>query len=89
MQDNEKIYRIELTNEEYEFLEHLKQKYYNKLNNMTLNEQLQYFQEHYCLEKNFNIKKEINGTVYQVNTYFDENSEESILEKFFRLIKKS
>ena len=89
MQDNERIYRIELTNEEYEFLEHLKQKYYNKLNNMTLNEQLQYFQEHYCLEKNLNIEKEINGTVYQVNTFFDKNSSESILQKFFRLTKNN
>ena len=31
MQDSEKIYRIELTNEEYEFLENLKTEFCNKL----------------------------------------------------------
>ena len=35
------------------------------------------------------LEKEINGTIYKVNTYFDENAEESILNKFFRLTKKS
>ena len=46
---------------------------------MTLEERLQYFKEHYCLEQNLNIEKEINGTIYKVNTHFDENAEESIL----------
>ena len=34
MQDNEKIYRIELTNEEYEFLENLNNEFCNKLYKM-------------------------------------------------------
>ena len=88
MQDNEKIYRIELSNEEYAYVENLKQEYYKKLENMTKDERLQYFRDNIAIENKLNFEKEINGTVYKVNTYFDENAEESILNKFFRLTKK-
>ncbi len=89
MQDNEKIYRIELSNEEYEYVENLKQEYYKKLENMTKDERLQYFRDNIAIENKLNFEKEINGTVYKVNTYFDENAEESILAKIFRLTKRS
>ncbi len=89
MQDNEKIYRIELSNEEYAYVENLKQEYYKKLENMTEDERLQYFRDNIAIENKLNFEKEINGTVYKVNTYFDENAEESILAKIFRLTKKS
>ena len=36
--NNEKIYRIELTNEEYEFLENLKNELYHKLSKMNKEE---------------------------------------------------
>ena len=35
MQDSEKIYRIELTNEEYKFLQNLKTEFCNKLSKMN------------------------------------------------------
>ena len=75
-------------NEEYEYVENLKQEYYKKLENMTEDERLQYFRDNIAIENKLNFEKEINGTVYKVNTYFDENAEESILNKFFRLTKK-
>ena len=89
MNDNNEKYRIELSNEEYEYVEKLKQEYYKKLENMTEDERLQYFRDNIAIENKLNFEKEINGTVYKVNTYFDENAEESILNKFFRLTKKS
>ena len=85
MDDNNEKYRIELSNEEYEYVENLKQEYYKKLENMTEDERLQYFRDNIAIENKLNFEKEINGTVYKVNTYFDENAEESILNKFFRL----
>ncbi len=88
MQDNEKIYKIELTDEEYEYVENLKKEYYKKLSKMTKEERLQYFRDNYCNEQKLNFEKEINGTIYKVNTHFDTNAEESILNKFFRLTKK-
>ena len=89
MQDNEKIYRIELPDEEYAYVENLKQEYYKKLENMTKDERLQYFRDNIAIENKLNFEKKINGTVYKVNTYFDENAEESILAKIFRLTKRS
>lgn len=89
MNDNNETYRIELSNEEYEYVEKLKQEYYKKLENMTKDERLQYFRDNIAIENKLNFEKEINGTIYKVNTYFDENAEESILNKFFRLTKKS
>ena len=88
MNDNNEKYRIELSNEEYEYVEKIKQEYYKKLENMTKDKRLQYFRDNIAIENNLNIEKEINGTIYKVNTYFDENAEESILNKFFRLTKK-
>ena len=89
MNDNNEKYRIELSNEEYEYVENLKQEYYKKLENMTKDERLQYFRDNIAIENKLNFEKEINGTVYKVNTYFDENAEESILNKIFRPTKKS
>lgn len=88
MNDNNEKYRIELSNEEYEYVEKLKQEYYKKLENMTKDERLQYFRDNIAIENKLNFEKEINGTIYKVNTYFDKNAEESILNKFFRLTKK-
>ena len=79
MNDNNEKYRIELSNEEYKYVEKLKQEYYKKLENMTKNERLQYFRDNIAIENKLNFEKEINGTIYKVNTYFDENAEESIL----------
>lgn len=88
MNDNNEKYRIELSNAEYEYVEKLNQEYYKKLENMTKDERLQYFRDNIAIENKLNFEKEINGTIYKVNTYFDENAEESILNKFFRLTKK-
>ena len=87
MQDNI-VYKLELTNKEYEFIENLRNELYDKLSKMSESELKEYF-ENLCIEQNLNFEKEINGTIYKVNTYFDENTEESILNKFFRLTKKS
>ena len=87
MQDNEKIYRIELTNEEYEFLENLKNELYHKLSKMNKEELIEYFKS-LCLEENLNFEKQINGKTYKVNTYFNENSEYTILQILFEILRK-
>lgn len=89
MQDNENVYILKLTDEQYEFLEQLRNEYIEKLSRMTLEKRLQYFKEHYCLEQKLNIEKEINGTIYKVNAYFNGQANESVLSTIFRLTKKS
>ena len=76
MQDNI-VYKLELTDKEFNYIEKAKQEYYSKLSKMTKEERLQYFKEHYCLEQNLNIEKEINGTMYKVNAYFNGQADES------------
>ena len=87
MQDSEKIYRIELTNEEYEFIENLKNEFCNKLSKMTKEEITEYLKIFYT-EQNLNFEKEIKGTVYKVNTYFNKDSEHTILTSFFEIFQK-
>ena len=87
MQDNEKIYRIELTNEEYDFLENLKNEFCDKLSKMTKEELIEYFKSLYP-EKNLNFEKQINGKIYKVNTYFNEDSEYTILQILFEILRK-
>ena len=88
MQDNI-VYKLELTGEEYKHIEKAKQEYYSKLSKMSKEERLQYFRDKILIENNLNFEKEINGTIYKVNTYFNDDSQESILQKVERMIKKS
>ena len=74
MQDNNTIYKLELTDKEYEYLDNIKNELYNKLSKMSEDELRNYLKK-ICIEENLNFEKEIKGTVYKVNTYFDKNSE--------------
>lgn len=86
MQDNI-VYRLELTNEEYRILENLQKELYNKFSKMNKDEIKKYL-ENLCIESNLNFEKEINGTVYKVNTYFSKDSEYTILQDLFRIFRK-
>ena len=88
MQDNI-VYKLELTDKEFNYIEKAKQEYYSKLSKMTKEERLQYFRNKILIENNLNFEKEINGTIYKVNAYFNDDSQESILQKIERMIKKS
>lgn len=86
MQDNI-VYRLELTDKEYEFIENLRDELYDKLSKMTENELREYF-ENLCIEQNLNFEKEIKGTVYKVNTYFSKDSEYTILQELCKIFRK-
>ena len=87
MQDNNTIYKLELTDKEYEYLENIKNELYNKLSKMSEDELKDYL-KNLCIEPNLNFEKEIKGSVYKVNTYFNKNSEHTILTRFFEIFKK-
>ena len=86
MQDNI-VYRLELTDEEYEFIENLRNELYDKLSKMNKDELREYF-ENLCIEQNLNFEKEIKGTVYKIKTYFSKDSEYTILQDLFRIFGK-
>ena len=81
------VYRLELTDKEYEFIENLRKELYDKLSKMSKDELRQYI-ENLCIEQNLNFEKEIKGTVYKVNTYFSKDSEYTILQDLFRIFGK-
>ena len=85
--NNEKIYRIELSNEEYEFLESLRNELKHKLSKMSKKELIEYFKS-LCPEENLNFEKQINDKTYKVNTYFNEKSEYTILQILFEILRK-
>ena len=87
MQDNNTIYKLELTDKEYEYLDNIKNELYNKLSKMSEDE-LRNYLKNLCIEENLNIEKEIKGTVYKVNTYFSKDSEYTILQDLFRIFRK-
>ena len=85
--NNEKICRIELTNEEYEFIENLRNELYHKLSKMNKEELIEYFKSLFP-EEDLNFEKQINGKTYKVNTYFNEDSEYTILQILFEILRK-
>ena len=86
MQDNI-VYRLELTDKEYEFIENLRDELYGKLSKMSESELREFF-ENLCIEQHLNFEKEIKGTVYKVNTYFNKESEYTVLQDLFRIFGK-
>lgn len=86
MQDNI-VYRLELTNKEYEFIENLRNELYDKFSKMSESKLREYF-KNLCIEQNMNFEKEIKGTVYEVNTYFNKDSKYTILQDLFRIFRK-
>lgn len=80
------IHNIELTQSEFELLNQIKFETYAKLSAMTREQRLEWF-AHYPHPINF--QKEINGTVYTVNTHFNNSANETIIEKAERIILKN
>ena len=87
MQDNEIIYKIKCTQEKKEYIENIRNGLYNKLSKMNNEELLDYIKT-LCPEQELNFEKQIKGTTYKVNTYFNENSKYTILQSLFEIFKK-
>ena len=79
------INNIELTKIEYDLLNEIRDKTFAKLSVMTREQRLEWF-AHYPHPIHF--QKEIKGTVYTVNTHFNDSANETIIEKAERIIFK-
>ena len=87
MQDNNKIVITGLTDEEYEFIQNIRKENAERLSKMNKEELLDYIKT-LCPEQDLNFEKEIKGTVYKVNTYFNKDAEHTILTRFFEIFQK-
>lgn len=78
--------QLVLTEKERKIVRKAVDDFFAKLDTMTKDERMAYFKE-MCPEKYLNFEKEINGKVYQVNTFFNEDSKEAILKQILRIIR--
>ena len=78
--------RIGLTEKEIILINNSVDEFMLKLDNMTKDERLVYFKE-MCPENNLNFEKEINGKVYEVNAYFNNESNLSILNQLYTIME--
>ena len=78
--------RIELTKKEIDLINSSVDEFMLKLDTMTKDERLAYFKE-MCPENNLNFEKEINGKVYEVNAYFNNESNLSILNQIYTIME--
>lgn len=78
--------RIELTEKEISLINNSVNEFMQKLDTMTKDERLAYFKE-MCPENNLNFEKEINGKVYEVNAYFNNEANLSILNQIYTIME--
>lgn len=78
--------KIELTEKEIDFIKKSVDDFLEKLDTMTKDERMAYFKE-MCPENNLNFEKQINGNVYKVNTYFNGESNQTILNQIYTIIE--
>ena len=78
--------RIELTEKEISLINNSVDEFMLKLDTMTKDERLAYFKE-MCPENNLNFEKEINGKVYEINAYFNNESNLFILNQIYTIMK--
>ena len=79
--------KIELTEKEIDLIKNSVDDFIEKLDTMTKDERMAYFKE-MCPENNLNFEKEINGKVYEVNAYFNNESNLSILNQIYTIMEK-
>ena len=78
--------RIELTEKEIDLINNSVDDFILKLDTMTKDERLAYFKE-MCPENNLNFEKEINGKIYKVNSYFNGESNLTILNQIYTIME--
>ena len=80
--------RIELTEKEINLVKKSVDDFIKELDTMTKDERLAYFKT-MCPESSLNFEKEINGKIYKVNTYFNRESEQTILNQIYTIIENN
>ena len=78
--------KIELTEKEIDLIKKSVDDFIEKLDTMTKDERMAYFKE-MCPENNLNFEKDINGKIYRVNTYFNRESNLTILNQIYTIME--
>lgn len=83
-----KVIKLELNKKEYNFLTGLLNKQIEKLCQMTSDERMDWYNNALYREP-INFTKQIDNTVYTVNTHFSNTANESVNEKIVRILEQS
>ncbi len=83
-----KVIKLELNKKEYNFLTGLLNEQIEKLCQMTSDERMDWYNNS-LFSKPINFTKQIDNTVYTVNTHFSNTANESVNEKIVRILEQS
>lgn len=82
-----KVIKLELNKKEYNFLTGLLNKQIEKLCQMTSAERINWYNNS-LFNNPINFTKQIDNTVYTVNTHFSNTANESVNEKIVRILEQ-
>lgn len=80
--------KLYLTKSEYDYVNELMRNQIEKLKKMSPAERVNWYNSS-LFKKTINFKKEIDNTIYTVNTHFTKNSIESIEEMTVRILEQT
>lgn len=83
-----KVIKLELEKPEYDYVDNLLFTQIEKLKSMTSEQRIEWYNNS-LFSKPINFTKQIDNTVYTVNTHFNETANESVSDKIVRILEQS
>lgn len=83
-----KVIILDLTKPEYDYVSNLLSAQIEKLKSMTSEQRMEWYNNS-LFNKPINFTKQIDNTVYTVNTHFNATANESVNEKIVRILEQS
>ena len=80
--------KLKLVKKDYDYVNNLLSSQIEKLKSMTSEQRMEWYNNS-LFNKPINFTKQIDNTVYTVNTHFSETANESVNEKIVRILEQS
>ena len=80
--------KIKLVKSEYDYVSNLLNAQIEKLKSMTSEQRMEWYNNS-LFNKPINFTRQIDNTVYTVNTHFSETANESVNEKIIQILEQS
>lgn len=80
--------KLKLNKLEYDYVDNLLRSQIEKLKSMSSAERIEWYNNS-LFNKPINFTKQIDNTVYTVNTHFSETAKESVSDKIVRILEQS
>ena len=83
-----KVIKLDLPKSEYNYVSNLLNAQIEKLKSMTSEQRIEWYNNS-LFNKPINFIKQIDNTVYTVNTHFSQTANESVNEKIVQILEQS